>query len=97
MNCTGNVNVTCEKCGMNQSIPCSSFNEWDEVSQDQGAAGREVQNESLIEHECTICQNKIEVKASIWTYPDAPGQLPDTFQIDSVDGAEYVDNDCNCN
>ena len=96
MNCNGTINVTCDQCGMNQQIPCNNFSQWDEVSEDEGAAGKEIQNESIIEHTCTICQNKIEIKASIWTYPDAPRQRPDCFEIDSVSGGVLVNHTCNC-
>lgn len=96
MNCNGTIEVTCNKCGMKQQISCSDFNEWDEVSEDEGAAGKEVQNESTIEYICSICQNKIEIKVSVWTYPDAPGQRPDCFSVDSVRGGVLIGHDCNC-
>lgn len=96
MNCTGVIEIKCDKCGMNQNFPCSDFSDWDEVSEDKGAAGREIQNESIMEQECSVCQNKIEIKASIWTYPDAPAQKADCFDIDSVDGGELVQHTCTC-
>lgn len=96
MNCNGTIQVNCEKCGMNQSIPCSILNEWQEVSEDTGAQGREVQNQTTGVHACTICQNEIEVTATIWTYPDAPAIKPDCFDVDNVSGAEFIDSSCNC-
>jgi len=97
MNCTGTIDVKCKKCGSNQNFPSNNFTEWDEVSESSGAAGRENQNESTMEQECNNCKNKIEIKASIWTYPDAPNHKADCFEIDNVDGADLIKHTCTCN
>ena len=96
MNCNGILNVTCNKCGMNQQISCSDFTDWNDVAEDEGAAGKEIQNESIIEHTCFVCKNKIQIKASVWTYPNVPNQKPDCFEIDSVIGGEFVNHNCKC-
>lgn len=96
MNCNGIINVTCDKCAMLQQISCSILEDWQEVSEDQGAQGKEIQHEAIAEHECSVCGNKIEVKASIWTYPNMPAIKPDCFNVDNVDGAEYNNHNCNC-
>jgi hypothetical protein len=81
---------------MNQNFPCNDFSDWAEVSEGNGAARREVQNESTMEQECCVCQNKIEIKASIWTYPDAPAQKADCFEIDTVDEGKLAKHTCIC-
>lgn len=47
MKCRVIINLTCNKCEINQQIPCSSFTQWDSVSIDEGAVGKEIQNESI--------------------------------------------------
>lgn len=94
MGCTGNIIVECEKCATKQSFSCDDFDDWNEVSEDQGAAGKEIQLEGSITGECDICKKEIIITASIWDYPDAPSHPRDCFDIDNV--GTLVSHDCNC-
>jgi hypothetical protein len=96
MKCSGIINLICNKCCIKQQIPCRSFTQWDSVSEDESAGGKEIQNESILDHTCNFCQNKIEIIATIWKYPDVPIQKPDCIEIVSASGGKIVNHTCDC-
>ena len=95
MKCSGSIVIKCDSCNLNQTIPCNYLDhDWQEVSFDEGPGGKEIQYESNLEHLCTNCGNKIEIMASVWAAANVPNEMPDSFNIDSVNGGELVSHTC---